>query len=173
MGPPRIAAPAPPGGQAMRARDMDEKQDDGNGIPGTTLSLADRLDPAEAGLLHDGLRAYNERFAGPYDRRDLMVTARDAGGTLIGGLTGLTNWEWLYVDYLWIRDDHRRGGLGSRLLKAAEAEAVRRGCRWSRLYTYDFQAPGFYPRQGYEVWAELDGYPPGHRQIWFRKSLAA
>ncbi len=136
-----------------------------------TLSLSDRLDPDEAGRIHEGLRRFNEPHSGPYDRQDLLVTARAPGGGLAGGLTGLTNWQWLYVDYLWLDEAWRGGGLGSRLLRMAEEEAVRRGCRWSRLYTYDFQAPGFYAKHGYEQWGVLEDYPPGHRQIWFRKAL--
>lgn len=146
--------------------------DDKTGAPTVTLSLKDRFDPAEVKQLHDGLRGYNEQFTRPYDMRELLITARGDDGTLLGGLTGWTNWEWLYVDYLWTHDSQRKSGLGSRLLKAAEEEAVKRGCKWSRLYTYDFQAPGFYKKQGYEVWAEMEGYPPGHTQIWFRKTLA-
>lgn len=136
-----------------------------------TLSLADRLDPAEVALIHDGLRRFNEVHSGPYDRKDLLITARTPDGALAGGLTGLTNWQWLYVDYLWVAEGARGTGLGSRLMRAAEDEAVRRGCRWSRLYTYDFQAPGFYAKHGYEQWGVLEDYPPGHRQIWFRKAL--
>ena len=137
-----------------------------------TLSLAGRLDPEEVKRIHGELRRFNEQFTKPYDLTELQVTACDSDGTLLGGLTGYTNWEWLYVDYLWVHESQRRTGLGSRLMAAAEEEAVRRGCRWSRLYTYDFQAPGFYRKQGYEVWAEMAGYPPGHTQIWFRKDLA-
>lgn len=136
-----------------------------------TLSLADTLDLAEVKRIHGELRRFNEQFTKPYDLRDLCVTARDADGTLLGGLTGYTNWEWLYVDYLWVHESQRGTGLGSRLMAAAEEEARRRDCRWSRLYTYDFQAPGFYKKLGYEVWAELEGYPPGHTQIWLRKAL--
>ena len=136
-----------------------------------TLSLSGRFDPDEVKQIHSGLRAFNERFTAPYDLQDIVATVRDGAGALMAGLTGYTNWEWLYVDYLWVHDSLRGSGLGARLLAAAEEEAVRRGCRWSRLYTYDFQAPGFYRKQGYEVWAEMEGYPPGHRQIWFRKSL--
>ena len=136
------------------------------------LTVTDSPDPADLARIFDGLKAYNEAAIGRvYDRRELTVFAHDADGSLRGGLVGYTNWDWLYVDLLWIADSGRRDGLGSRLLQAAEAEASARGCRWSRLYTYDFQAPGFYPTCGYEVWAELDGYPAGHKQIWFRKTL--
>ncbi|CAO3374076.1 GNAT family N-acetyltransferase [Azospirillum argentinense] len=140
-------------------------------MAGLTLSLSGRLDPDEVKQIHGELRAFNERFTAPYDLREIMITVRDDDGALMAGLTGYTNWDWLYVDYLWVHDSRRGDGLGARLLAAAEAEAETRGCRWSRLYTYDFQAPGFYRKQGYEVWAEMEGYPPGHTQIWLRKVL--
>jgi GNAT superfamily N-acetyltransferase len=136
-----------------------------------TVSLAGHLDPAEVARIHESLRRFNEPHSGPYDRHDLLVTARAADGTLAAGLTGLTQWQWLYVDYLWVDERWRGSGLGSRLMRCAEDEAVRRGCRWSRLYTYDFQAPGFYAKRGYEQWGVLEDYPPGHRQIWLRKAL--
>lgn len=136
------------------------------------IAIADRLADDDAKLIFDGLKRFNQSQIGrAYDRRDLIVTAKDESGALLGGLVGYTNWEWLYVDLLWTDDGQRRSGLGSRLMRTAEEEAVRRGCRWSRLYTYDFQAPGFYRKLGYEVWAELEGYPPGHTQIWLRKAL--
>ncbi|WP_246024147.1 GNAT family N-acetyltransferase [Azospirillum ramasamyi] len=142
-------------------------------IQSFTLSVTDTPAPADLAGIFDGLRDYNEASLGrPYDRRDLVAVARDADGALKGGLVGYTNWEWLYVDLLWVDESTRGSGLGGRILAAAEQEARLRGCRWSRLYTYDFQAPGFYPKQGYSVWAEMEGYPPGHRQIWFRKDLA-
>lgn len=140
---------------------------------GLTLSVLDAGAEAEtaAQAVVVGLMAFNAERCRPYDKRDLVAAVHAADGALAGGLVGMTNWEWLYVDCLWVAEEHRRGGLGARLLRAAEEEAVRRGCRWSRLWTYDFQAPDFYPRQGYERWGVLDGYPPGHSQIWFRKDL--
>ena len=58
------------------------------------------------------------------------------------------------------------------MLAAAEAEALRRGCRGARLFTYSFQARGFYEKHGYTVFGVLDDFPPGHSQIWLRKTLA-
>ncbi|MFD1624510.1 GNAT family N-acetyltransferase [Azospirillum griseum] len=137
-----------------------------------TLSVAEAIDAQEADRVFVGLKAHNEMASGrAYTRRDLAVMLRDAAGVLRAGLVGYTNWDWLYVDHLWVDDGLRRGGVGRRLLDAAEEEARARGCRWSRLYTYDFQAPGFYPKCGYTEWCRMDGYPEGHAQIWFRKPL--
>ncbi len=44
----------------------------------------------------------------------------------------------------------------------AEQEAVKRGCRYAHLETIDFQALPFYQKLGYEIFATLQNYPPGH-----------
>ena len=140
---------------------------------GEALSFAvtDDPSPENVAFVEDSLVAYNVAEARPYDRRHLHVFLRDADGRTIGGLTGLTNWQWLYIDCLWLPEDKRGEGLGGRLLEAAENEARKRGCRHVRLFSYSFQAPDFYQKRGYEIFGVLEGYPPGERQVWLRKDL--
>ncbi len=98
--------------------------------------------------------------------------ALDTAGALAGGLVGHTWATWLHVTYLWVEEGCRGAGLGSRLL--AEAERVareRHGCRNSRLETWDFQAPDFYTRQGYEVVCVIPDYPPGITEYTLTKRL--
>ncbi|GAA3302738.1 hypothetical protein GCM10020295_49340 [Streptomyces cinereospinus] len=97
----------------------------------------------------------------------------DAADDLAGGLVGHTWTTWLHVAFLWVDERHRGAGLGSRLL--AEAERVareERGCTAVRLETWDFQAPGFYRRQGYEVVCAIPDYPPGVTEFTLTKRLA-
>ena len=117
------------------------------------------------------LVAFNVDRSGPYDLMPLAVFARDADGRTLGGATGHTNWGWLTIDGFWLPQVLRRGGWGSRIVRAAEDEARRRGCSRSRLYTYSFRAQGFYEKQGYTVCGVLDDYPPGHRQVWLQKNF--
>jgi GNAT superfamily N-acetyltransferase len=142
-------------------------------MSGEALSLAvtDDPSPENVAFIEDRLVAYNVAKARPYDRRPLHVFLRDADARTIGGLTGLTNWEWLYIDCFWLPEHKRGEGLGGRLLAAAEDEARKRGCRHVRLFSYSFQAPDFYQKRGYEVFGVLEGYPPGERQVWLRKDL--
>ncbi|EKV27363.1 putative acetyltransferase [Caenispirillum salinarum AK4] len=144
--------------------------DDADDAP-VSLDITDTPAKDDIAAIHEGLAAYNSATALPFDRRDLCVFLRDEAGIVTGGLTGYTQWQWLYVDCLWLGDALRGSGLGTRLLAAAEEEARARGCRHVRLYTYNFQAPAFYEGQGYEQWGVLEDYPPGHRQIWYRKAL--
>ena len=143
----------------------------GDAPDGLTLHFTDRPSPDEVRIVEDALSAFNVKRARPYDKRPLHVFLRDASGAAIGGLTGFTNWEWLYIDCFWLPDKLRGAGWGARLLAGAEDEARRRGCRHAHLYSYSFQAPGFYQKQGYEVYAALEGYPPNEKRVMLRKDL--
>jgi GNAT superfamily N-acetyltransferase len=63
--------------------------------------------------------------------------------------------------------------LGKRLLEAAEKRALAQGCRQALVDTFDFQAPGFYERQGYELFGALDGFAGKYRRLYYRKRLAS
>ena len=95
------------------------------------------------------------------------------GDRLVGGCTGSTEdlWQWFTVDTMWVEDGLRGKGLGRELLAAAEEEARRRGCRWAKLNTWDFQAPAFYERCGYREYGREVDYPPGHTNFLLRKDL--
>ena len=83
-------------------------------------------------------------------------------------MAGLHGWTWgdcFYVQSLWVREDLRRQGWGTRLLRAAEAEATARGCRRALLWTLDYQAPSFYQRLGYQVIGRVEGFPGAHTII--------
>ncbi|WP_079053596.1 GNAT family N-acetyltransferase [Streptomyces phaeochromogenes] len=103
----------------------------------------------------------------------LQVWALDPADAVVGGLVGHTWAGWLHVTYLWVDERLRGGGLGSHVLSHAEHLArTSRGCRNSRLETWDFQAPAFYRRQGYEVVCEIPDYPPGITEYTLTKRLA-
>lgn len=102
----------------------------------------------------------------------LAVLVRDETGNVVGGLAGRLSAAWLYVELFWLPETLRGTGLGTRVMLAAEAEAVRRGCIGAHLDTYDYQAPGFYRKLGYEVFGSIEDHPPGHTRFWMRKRFA-
>ena len=118
------------------------------------------------------LSAYNSAASGVDDQRELTVRASDERGRLIGGLSGWTWGTCAGVGMLWVREDARGDGWGSRLLEAAEREAIARGCRQMVLSSFTFQAPGFYRRHGYVETGRTVGLPvDGLADVHFRKSL--
>lgn len=118
-----------------------------------------------------GLEAFNQAQIGDYAYLDFALYARDSENQVVGGLFGHSGMGWLYIDYLWLADSQRGNGLGAHLLGLAEDEARRRGCTGVFLYTYSFQAPGFYQKQGYEQMGVLEDCPPGHKRFYLKKRL--
>ena len=128
-------------------------------------------DPIELATIRDGLEAYNLAYAPPVDYRPLALLVRDVAGTVAGGLIGATYWGWLYVEILWLAENARQQGLGSRLLAQAEREASERSCEAVHLDTMDFQALPFYQRHGYTIFGVLDDLPRGHKRYFLKKLL--
>jgi GNAT superfamily N-acetyltransferase len=134
------------------------------------FDIEDAPDDADVEILTNGLKAFHEsRWPGHQAWRPLAVFARE-GESIVGGLAGETFSGWLFVRYLWVSDLARGQGIGRQLVAGAEARALERGCHSAWLDTFSFQAPGFYPKLGYQVFGELD-YPPGHKRIFLRKRL--
>lgn len=123
-------------------------------------------------LINASLDQFNRAFAGDDHHQPLAIFLRDPEtGDIAGGLVGVTFWDWLHIDLLWIREDLRGEGYGHQLVEQAEDEARRRGCRGAFLSTLGFQAPGFYERLGYSVFGELPDLPPGFVRYYLKKEL--
>jgi ribosomal protein S18 acetylase RimI-like enzyme len=122
--------------------------------------------------LNEELGAFNIAASGIEDQRELTVQVRDAQGDLVGGLSGWTWGTCAGVGMFWIREDARRSGWGSRMLAAAEAESVARGCEQMVLSSFTFQAPGFYRRHGYVETGRTEALPvAGMADVHFLKNL--
>ena len=129
-------------------------------------------DPDLDARLSEELTRYNEAASGVGDQRELTVCVRDDAGDLIGGLSGWTWGTCAGVAMLWVRADSRAAGWGARMLRAAEAAAVARGCAQMVLSSFTFQAPDFYRRHGYVETGRSEGLPvAGMADVHFRKTL--
>ena len=125
----------------------------------------------EIHYIRESLNQFNGNLVGEDGHTPLNIVEYDEDGTLIGGILGGTYWGWMYIDILWVREDHRRKGIGSTLLAEAEKEAVRRGCHHVHLDTMSWQAPAFYQKHGYEIIGILPDIPQGNRKYLLQKSL--
>jgi GNAT superfamily N-acetyltransferase len=118
-----------------------------------------------------GMRRYTESRVPWEGYADLALVARADDGTVVAAALGETGRGWLHVSVVWVDEGSRGRRLGTRLVRAMEAEAVRRGCHGSYLDTFSYQARPFYEKLGYEVFGTLDDYPPGHQRFYMRKRL--
>ena len=137
------------------------------------LRVALTRDPRVEAAISGGLAAYNATRFRPGDSATLDVFVRDANsGEPVGGLLGHTSFGLLFLDLLYLPEELRGAGLGSRIIDLAEDEARRRGCTAAFVYTVSFQAPEFYERHGYREFGEIACPPDAATRIFFTKSLA-
>src|SRR5262245_1721398 len=114
-------------------------------------------------VILEALVAYNDQKTGESDYQQIVLAVHDERGNAVGGLSGRTEYGWLFVELLFVPASLRGQGVGTELMRRAEAEAVARGCHSSWLDTFEFQARRFYERLGYTCFGELPHYPTGPR----------
>lgn len=136
------------------------------------IDVDENPDPGLRDAILPPLRAFNESHIGPIKPELLAIALRDPEtGEVVGGLWGSSVVGWLYVDLLVIPEGFRGQGLGSELLRQAEAIARKRGCIGMWLHTATFQAPGFYEKLGFEAFGTIPDYPLGYGTIYYSKRL--
>jgi GNAT superfamily N-acetyltransferase len=125
-----------------------------------------------SGYVGRQLREFNYRYVGEYPEvQYIRLNARDSEGQVVGGLRAIVAMYWLRIEVLWVRDDVRGNGIGSQLLMEAERMSRDLGAKGSALETFEWQAPRFYARHGYEEVARMDKYAGEFYLAIMRKAL--
>lgn len=103
-----------------------------------------------------------------YAPKPVVLQVVDAD-RIVGGLTGATNWDWLYIETLAVDPAYQNRGYGRELVAEAERIAQARGCCGSWVDTFTFQSPDFYVRLGYQRFGELPQYPADQSRVFLMK----
>ena len=135
------------------------------------IVYVDKPEQSAWGIIGQGIRNYNKQQAGDDKAQNLCFALYAPDQVIVGGVIGAIYWDWFYLDLMWVKDDLRGRGFGHRLLTLAEDEARQRGAENVYLDTFSFQAPNFYKQHGYQVFGELQNFPPGHQRYFFTKQL--
>ena len=117
------------------------------------------------------IRSYNRSKREAAKSEPLNLYVEDNSGEVLAGLVAETFGNWLEIEYLFVKEDLRGQGIGSQLLQQAECEAKKRNCRFSFVNTYQFQAPAFYQKHGYQEVFTLKDYPCTGQRHYYQKDL--
>jgi GNAT superfamily N-acetyltransferase len=126
----------------------------------------------QSGEIGRRLREFNYTYVGEYPAAEyIRLNAREAGGPVVGGIRAVVALYWLRVEVLWVDEAARGRGIGSRLLDEAERLAREMGARNAALETFEWQAPAFYQKHGYEEVVRLERYAKGFYLSLMKKAL--
>lgn len=132
--------------------------------------ITDEIQKKDEETVFQGLLSYNLEKLDDKNPRDVGIYYKD-NGTIVAGLIGQTHGNWLTVKYLWVTESLRGQHIGTNLLEQAERIAKERGCHYSFLDSFSFQAPQFYKKQGYREVFTLEEYPVSGKRHYFTKTL--
>ena len=129
------------------------------------------LSDAQAEEIGERLSAYDDGHmpAGPEGAVRLGI---EEDGRLIAGLDAcITAFRILYVSTVFVDEEYRRRGIGTRLMREMEKRAAAMGVSVIRLDTFDWQGRDFYTALGYETAGHYENAEEGYAEYFFLKRL--
>ena len=126
---------------------------------------------AEKDFVLKGIQEFNRARFEKAEFKELALFSENEAGERVAGLTGVLRGEWLFVHLLWVAEEERGKGVGRELLRAAEEEARKFGCGFSFVDTFEFQAPGFYEKEGYREVYSMFVHEQTGRHFYYAKVL--
>ena len=103
------------------------------------------------------------------DKMPVGAFARSADNSIVGGIKASIFWNGLEVETLWVADEQRGQGAGSKLLTGIEEFAKSHGAVVAFLTTVEGR--DFYEQHGYEIYGELTDRPVGPSLYHMKKML--
>lgn len=120
----------------------------------------DAVPQAALAAIREGVISHGRQQAQGSDALDIACALYE-GEELIAGAWGRTEFQRLYVSYLWVRDADRDQGLGGDCLRQLEAQALRRGCVDALIETLLDEVAEIYEHLGYACIAHVHDFVPG------------
>ncbi len=90
---------------------------------------------------------------------------------IVGGMIARKKMQWLDIDILFVNQNYRNHKIGSHLMSKAVEYCKKENLIGIHLYTLDFQAKGFYEKQGFKLIAEIENWPKGITRYEFIKYI--
>ena len=109
----------------------------------------------------------------PQAKQERYQFVAEENDIIIGFASGLTKHKWFYLSDLWVHENRRRQGLGSKLLKMLEEKVKSIGMEHIWTWTTGSGNSIFYEKQGYTAFTVFENYCEikGYHKTGYRKDL--
>jgi len=124
-----------------------------------------------ARILKQKLKDYNESKIGPYTRKPFTIYIGTESKKIIAGISGDIVGDQCYVAIMWVDEDYRRQGLGTKLIHELEQYLKDKNCYSIQLDTTEFQSKEFYEKCDFVILATIPRGFMGQDSYIMRKVL--
>lgn len=113
----------------------------------------------ELDKIYDDFKKIEEIYGVPDTCSNRYNVTVEENNEIIGFASGLTNHKWFNLTDLWIHEDYRGQGLGSKILRMLEEDIKLKGIKHVYTWTTGYNKNDvFYKKQGYEEFTNLEGF---------------
>ena len=130
----------------------------------------DEVDDRLGEFINKEFSAYGEQN-GVVLNYDEFCFAAEEDGNILGVITGRAYYNEVHIGDLIVASSLRKGGIGSKLVRAVEDNYRGKGYDKITLTTFGFQAPEFYKKLGYEVEFVREDNDPKLSKYFLAKQL--
>ncbi len=130
----------------------------------------DEVDDRLGEFINKEFSAYGEQN-GVVLNYDEFCFAAEEDGNILGVITGRAYYNEVHIGDLIVASSVRKGGIGSKLVRAVEDNYRGKGYDKITLTTFGFQAPEFYKKLGYEVEFVREDKDPKLSKYFLAKQL--
>ncbi len=131
----------------------------------------DEVDDRLGEFINKEFSAYGEQN-GVVLNYDEFCFAAEEDGNILGVITGRAYYNEVHIGDLIVASSVRKGGIGSKLVRAVEENYRGKGYDKITLTTFGFQAPEFYKKLGYEVEFVREDKDPKLSKYFLAKELS-
>ena len=130
----------------------------------------DEVDDRLGEFINKEFSAYGEQN-GVVLNYDEFCFAAEEDGKILGVITGRAYYNEVHIGDLIVASSVRKGGIGSKLVRAVEDNYRGKGYDKITLTTFGFQAPEFYKKLGYEIEFVREDKEPKLSKYFLAKQL--
>ena len=121
--------------------------------------------------IEERLEAYDSGYIRNKLSGRIQIGIEEAGKLIAGLDACVTAFRILYVSSLFVDENARRKGYGTRLIREMERRAAEMGVDTIRLDTFSWQGKEFYEALGYRIVGHYENAEDGYAEYFFLKRL--
>ena len=132
-------------------------------------SIIEKADENDLLVISKGVIEYGQSLAADGNARPIACIVRN-NHRIVAGASGRTEYDRLFISYLWVTEELRSKGLGTQILEKIELAATERGCSDALIETLNDRVAILYARVGYQSVANIPHFVgPFTRHIMVKK----
>ncbi|MCL1935272.1 MAG: GNAT family N-acetyltransferase [Defluviitaleaceae bacterium] len=135
------------------------------------FELLYELDSNQIRYLNRKLEEHDDYYIKDNLSGDINIGIKHNNQLIAGVISTFSTMKILYVSTIYVDDSFRKKGLGKKLMKEVENKAIELGAELIRIDTFEWQAPEFYTKLGYEQVGYYENKTKEFSEYFFVKYL--